>query len=52
MTLASFVFTELANAMKYGGGVLYNLVMLCLATATHDFKWLKITCAYAIEVTT
>ena len=26
MTLTSFVFTELANTMKYGGGVLYNLV--------------------------
>ena len=25
MTLTSFVFTELANTMKYGGGVLYNL---------------------------
>ena len=24
MTLTSFVFTELANTMKYGGGVLYN----------------------------
>ena len=26
MIFASFVFTELANTMKYGGGVLYNLV--------------------------
>ena len=26
MILTSFVFTELANTMKYGGGVLYNLV--------------------------
>ena len=26
MTSTSFVFTELANTMKYGGGVLYNLV--------------------------
>ena len=26
MTLTSFVFTELANTMKYGEGVLYNLV--------------------------
>ena len=26
MTLTSFIFTELANTMKYGGGVLYNLV--------------------------
>ena len=26
MTLTSFVFTELANTMKYGGGVLHNLV--------------------------
>ena len=26
MTMAFFVFTELANTMKYGGGVLYNLV--------------------------
>ena len=26
MTSTSFVFTELANTMKYGGGFLYNLV--------------------------
>ena len=26
MTPTSFVFTELANTMKYGGGFLYNLV--------------------------
>ena len=26
MTVASFVFTELANTMKYGGGALYNLI--------------------------
>ena len=26
MTSISFVFTELANTMKYGGGFLYNLV--------------------------
>ena len=26
MTLTSFVFTELANTIKYGGGVLYKLV--------------------------
>ena len=26
MTSTSFVFTELANTMKYGGGLLYNLV--------------------------
>ena len=26
MTSTSFVFTELANKMKYGGGLLYNLV--------------------------
>ena len=26
MTLTAFVFTELANTMKYGGGLLYNLV--------------------------
>ena len=26
MTLTSFVFTELANTMKYGGGILYNLI--------------------------
>ena len=26
MTLTCFVFTELANTMKYGGGVLYNLI--------------------------
>ena len=26
MTLTSFVFTELADTIKYGGGVLYNLV--------------------------
>ena len=26
MTLTSFVFTKLANTMKYGGGFLYNLV--------------------------
>ena len=26
MTMTSFVFTKLANTMKYGGGVLYNLV--------------------------
>ena len=26
MTLTSFVFIELANTMKYGGGVLYTLV--------------------------
>ena len=26
MTLTSFVFTELANIMKFGGWVLYNLV--------------------------
>ena len=26
MTLTSFVFTELANTMKYGRGVLYNLI--------------------------
>ena len=28
MSLTSFVFTELANTMKYGGGVLYNLVFI------------------------
>ena len=26
MPFTSFIFTELANTMKYGGGVLYNLV--------------------------
>ena len=26
MTSISYVFTELANIMKYGGGFLYNLV--------------------------
>ena len=26
MTLTSFVFTELDNTVKYGGGVLYNLI--------------------------
>ena len=26
MTSTSFVFTELANTMKYGRGLLYNLV--------------------------
>ena len=26
MTLTSFVFTELANTIKYGGGFLYNLI--------------------------
>ena len=26
MTAASFVFTDLANTMEYGGGFLYNLV--------------------------
>ena len=28
MTLTAFVFTELANTMKYGGGLLYNLVFI------------------------
>ena len=28
MTSTSFVFTELANTMKYGGEVLYNLVFI------------------------
>ena len=40
MTLTSFVFTELANTMKYGGGVLYNNLVFTYSdvTAFHRMK--------------
>ena len=42
MNLTSFVFIELANTMKYGGEVLYNLISLFLpsdVTAFHRMKY-------------
>ena len=41
MTMTPFVFTELANTMKYGGGVLYNLVF------TERYMW-AVTMAWII----
>ena len=35
MTLTSFVFIELANTMKYGWGILYNLVFI--TCVSHNF---------------
>ena len=29
----------------------FSHLKLCLATAIHNFKWLKITCIYEIKVT-
>ena len=39
MTSTSFVFTELANTMKYGGGFLYNLFSPSDVTAFHRMKY-------------
>ena len=41
MTLTSFVFTELANTVKYGGGVLYSLTLFSPSdiTALHRMKY-------------
>ena len=39
MTLTSFVFTELANTMKYGRGLLYNLVSPSDVTVFHRMKY-------------
>ena len=39
MTSTSFVFTELASTVKYGGGFLYNLVSTSDLTAFHRMKY-------------
>ena len=36
---STFVFTELANTIKYGRGFLYNLVFTSDVTAFHRIKY-------------